>query len=307
MQAIGGDDRIEWKKKVSMGENLYEKLWKTPGKRAYELRDSLSSEFRALQIRGKLPFKERPIPALSLTKGIHEQVRKRNHEAVTSILVEKPTVITSRDWKLYATPLHIAAELRLHNTIKNMLSPTIITFSEAVINSQGRNTISFVFFTINLDCVGCTPIMRLFITPQAQVYNTSPNKKAVTNSKLTEEVIETCRMMLDLHKIDLNIQDCDKNTAFHYLIDCVSKCIDQSWFALYKPALRLVENFMSKGADYGILNNLNESPLSIAQNASHPNKNLIRILETYDGSDYKGSPWSTPKKSDNVSDKWPII
>ena len=121
-----------------MGENLYEKLWKTPGKRAYDLRESLNSEFRALQIHGKLPFKERPIPAMSRTKGIHEQVRKRNHEAVTSILVERPSVITSRDWKLYATPLHIAAELRMLNTIKNMLSPTIITFTEAVINSQGK-------------------------------------------------------------------------------------------------------------------------------------------------------------------------
>ncbi|CBY34256.1 unnamed protein product [Oikopleura dioica] len=294
MQVIGGDVRIEWKKKVSMGENLYEKLWKTPGKRAYELRESLNSEFRALQIHGKLPFKERPIPAMSRTKGIHEQVRKRNHEAVTSILVERPSVITSRDWKLYATPLHIAAELRMLNTIKNMLSPTIITFTEAVINSQ--------------DCFGCTPIMRLFIQPQAQVH-TSPNKNAATNSKLTAEVIESCRMMLDLYKIDLNIQDCDKNTAFHYLIDCISKCIDKSWFALYKDALRLVEDFMRKGADYGILNNLDESPLSIAQNSTNPNKNLIRILETYDGSDYKGSPWSTPKKKsekgfESVYEKW---
>ena len=125
-----------------------------------------------------------------------------------------------------------------------------------------------------------------------------------TTSSLTSEVIDSCKMMLDITTIDLSIQDCDKNTAFHYLIDCVVRCIDQSWFALYKDALRLVENFMRKGADYGILNSLNESPLSIAKNSSHPNKNLIRILETYEGSDYKGSPWSTPKKSDNVSDEW---
>lgn len=138
--------------------------------------------------------------------------------------------------------------------------------------------------------------MRLFVQPYAQT-NKSPKKRAATNSKFTADVIETCKLMLSVDGIELNIQDSDKCTVFHYLIDCIVKCIESSWFVLYKESLHLVEEFIKKGADYGILNNLNESPLSIAQNVPSPNKNLIRILESYDGSDYKGSPWSTPKKS----------
>ena len=146
--------------------------------------------------------------------------------------------------------------------------------------------------------------MRLFVTTPAHALRNVDNNIAIVNSKLTASILELCKMMIDVEGIDVNIQDLDKCTVLHYFIACFVDCLALSWFQLFKESLRIVEAFMEAGADVHIMNNFGQTPLSIAKTAPNPNKNLIRILESYGTSNYKGSPWSTPHSSPQKKTGW---